>query len=125
MNKVILTGNLCKPIEVKRTTSGKSVVSNTIAVRRDYKEDGDYQTDFINIVVWGQSANYLAKYAHKGDRVELCGRWNVRTYTGKDGSNKKADECVVESIRAFPRSGEEPRQEQAEAPTTTEDELPF
>lgn len=124
MNKVILSGNLCKPIEVKRTTSGKSVVSNTIAVRRDYKEDGDYYTDFINIVVWGQSADYLAKYAHKGDRVELCGRWNVRTYTGKDGNNKKADECVVESIRAFPR-GEEQKQEPFESTTTTEDDLPF
>jgi len=126
MNKVILSGNLCQDPELRRTQGGKSVVSNCIAVRRDYKENGDYPTDFINIVVWGQSADYLAKYVHKGDRVELSGRWCQRTYTDKEGHQRRADECIVEAIRAFPRV-EESKQETPKDTTTTitEDDLPF
>ena len=102
MNKVILSGNLCQDIELKQTTSGKSVVTNCIAVRRDYKSaNGEYESDFINLVVWGAQAEYLSKYASKGDRVELCGRWTVRKYTANDGTTRTANECVVESITAF------------------------
>lgn len=102
MNKVILTGNLCQDIEVKQTTNGKSVVTNSIAVQREFKnESGGYDTDFISLVVWGAQAEYLSKYAHKGDRVELIGRWQVRKYTANDGTTRTVNECVVESIKAF------------------------
>lgn len=102
MNKVILSGNICQSIELKKTQGGKSVVSNCIAVQREYKnEQGTYDSDFINIVVWGAQAEYLSRYASKGDRVELVGRWTVRKYTANDGTTRTANECVVESIRAF------------------------
>ena len=104
MNKVILSGNLCQEIEVKYTQSGKEVVTNCVAVQREYKNDkGEYESDFINIIVWGQSAKYLHQYARKGDRVELVGRWTVRKYTANDGSTRTVNECVVESIKAFSR----------------------
>ena len=113
MNKVILTGNLCQEIELKQTTGGKSVIANCIAVRREYKnESGAYDSDFINLVIWGSQAEYLSKYARKGDRVELVGRWTVRKYQANDGTNRVVNECVVESITALskPKEDLEPKQ---------------
>ena len=102
MNKCILSGNLCRDVELKQTTGGKSVVTNCVAVQREFKgANGEYESDFIDIVVWDKAAEYLAKYAKKGDRVELCGRWTVRKYTANDGTNRVVNECTVESIKAF------------------------
>lgn len=119
MNKVILSGNLCQEIELKQTQNGKSVVTNCIAVQREYKnEQGEYESDFINLVIWGAQADYLSKYAHKGDRVELVGRWQVRKYTANDGTTRTVNECVVESIKAFSRQTKQESQQQYSAPTT-------
>jgi single-strand DNA-binding protein len=108
MNKVILTGNLCKDLELKQSMGGKSVITNTIAVQREYKSaNGEYESDFINIVVWDKQAEYLSKYGHKGNRVELCGRWTVRKYQANDGTNRIVNECVVESIKVFSKPKEE------------------
>lgn len=117
MNKVILSGNLCQEIELKQTQNGKSVVTNCVAVQRDYKNDqGAYDSDFINIVVWGAQAEYLSRYASKGDRVELVGRWTVRKYTANDGTTRTVNECVVESIKAFSK----PKAESAPTNTNTQ-----
>ena len=120
MNRVCLSGNLCKDIELKKTSSKKAVVTNTIAVNRDFKnDDGEYETDFINIVVWEKTAEYLSKYAKKGDRIELVGKWQVRKYQSSDGENKVANESVVEWLKLTnPRKQEEPQQ-------VEEDDLPF
>lgn len=118
MNKVILSGNLCQEIELKQTQNGKSVVTNCIAVQREYKnERGEYESDFINLVIWGAQADYLSKYAHKGDRVELVGRWQVRKYTANDGTTRTVNECVVESIKAFSKQPRQESQPQYSAPT--------
>lgn len=112
MNKIILSGNLCQEIELKQTQSGKSVVTNCIAVQREYKNDkGEYDSDFINLVIWGAQADYLSRYANKGDRVELVGRWRVRKYTANDGTTRTVNECVVESIKAFSRKQKEEEQQ--------------
>jgi len=118
MNKVILTGNLTKDIEARQTANGKNVVSSTIAVNREYKEaDGSYATDFINFVAWGVQADYLANYAKKGDRLEIVGRWQVRSYE-KDGQKVRVDEVVAESLAVFTR---QPKPTQEVQP----DNLPF
>ena len=104
MNKVMITGRLCQDVELKQSTGGKSVVTNSVAVKRDYKNaQGEYESDFINIVVWGQQAEYLKKYANKGDRVEIVGRWTVRKYQTQQGENRTVNECTVESITALGR----------------------
>ena len=122
MNRVCLSGNLCKDIELKKTSSKKAVVSNTIAVSRYFKnDDGEYETDFINIVVWEKTAEYLSKYAKKGDRIELVGRWQVREYQSSDGKYKVANECVVEWLKLTnPRKQEEIQQVEED-----DDFLPF
>jgi single-strand DNA-binding protein len=102
MNKVILTGNLCREIELKQTESGNDVVINCVAVRRDYKNaQGLYDSDFIDIVAWNNQATYLNNYAAKGDRVELVGRWQTRNYINAQNVTIKVNEVVVESISVF------------------------
>lgn len=133
MNKVILSGNLCRDIELRRTNSGKEVVSNAVAVSRDYKDpDGNYSSDFINIVVWGSQANYLCQYATKGDRVELVGRWTNRSYEDAKGVRQTVNECVVESIKVFRKNQDTQEDTQEKSKSSwiddyeiTEDDLPF
>ena len=122
MNKVILSGNLCKDIELKQTQSGKSALNNSIAVRREFKDtDGTYQTDFIDFIAFGNQAEYLSKYASKGDRVELVGRWQVRNYVDKNGYDRRSNEVVVENISLVtPKKKEEQSQEANKL-----EELPF
>lgn len=109
MNKVILSGNLVKDIELKQSKGGAFIVKNTVAVSRDRKEaDGTYGTDFINITIWGKIAEYLNKYAKKGDHVELTGRWATSQ------NNKTINhECVVESLKIFFKKHEEIKEEQS------------
>lgn len=129
MNRVCLTGNLCQDVELKFTQSNKEVVTNCVAVQREYKSaNGENESDFINIVVWGQSATYLSRYAHKGDRVELCGRWTVRKYQDANGNTRTVNECVVESIKAFSKQAKE--ESKVDTPSNWEylddsDDLPF
>lgn len=132
MNKVILTGNLVRQPELKQTTSGTSVLTNCIAVNRDVKdENGEYQTDFIDFTAWGKQAEYVAQYGHKGDRLELCGRWQQRKWQTKNGENRTANECQVDQISVFSRNPE-PKDEQKEkpeavtpAPLVLDGDLPF
>lgn len=124
MNLVVLSGNLCKDIELKQTQSGLSVLRNTVAVRRDYKENGEYVSDFIDIVVWKNQAEYLDKYASKGSKVELKGRWEVRKYQANDGSTRTANECVVESISILSELKKNEDSEQPKQQTLVEDENP-
>ena len=134
MNKVILSGNLCQETEVKQTPGGKEVVTNCVAVQRDFKNaNGEYESDFINIVVWGQPATYLGRYARKGDRVELVGRWQVRKYTDNNGMTRVIHECIVESVKAFSRQQKDeskaPEYNPYSAPQfeniTDDEDLPF
>ena len=129
MNKVILSGHLTADPELSQTTSGKKVVSACIGVNRERKEaDGTYGTDFINFVAWEATAEYLARYARKGDRVELCGRWQVRQYTDRNGNKRIVNEVQVESLSAFPKQNREPQYSEPQTPNFSEikdDDLPF
>ena len=127
MNKVILSGRIVKEIEVRKTANNESVVSNTLAVSRDFKNSaGEYETDFINFVAWRQTADYLSSYGKKGDRAELVGRWQVRKYTNKDNVEITVNEVVVESMTVFSSQPKEdkPKEETKPAPITEAD-LPF
>ena len=99
MNKVILNGNLCKDIELKYTSNNTAVVSNTIAVKNDFKNaKGEYESQFINFVVYRNNAEFLNKYASKGTKVLLEGRLNNRSYDRQDGTKAYITEVVVERI---------------------------
>lgn len=99
MNNVCLIGNLTKDIEVRKTNSNKSVCGFTIGVRREYKnEKGEYDSDFVNCLVWEQGAEYLGKYAHKGDRISVVGKIQTRNYDDKDGKKVYVTEVVCNKV---------------------------
>ena len=131
MNKVLVTGNLVRPIEKTMTTGGRSIVNNTIAVNRQYKDkDGEKGVDFIPFTAFGQSADYLDHYAIKGDKREIVGRWQNRQYTDKNNQERHVSELIVEYVSLLTpkkdraETAEQTKEEpKAEAPI--DDDLPF
>lgn len=99
MNKIIITGNLCKDIELRYTNSNIAVLQNTVAVKNDFKNaDGEYDSEFINIVVWRQTAEFLNNYADKGSKVLVEGRLTTRSYDKQDGTKAYVTEVVAEKV---------------------------
>ena len=101
INKFIGVGNLTRDIELRKTNNGDSVVTFSIAISRNYKnQDGEYDSDFINCVAWRNTAEYLNKYAHKGDKIAVAGRVQVRSYQ-KDGQNVYVTEIICEECNVL------------------------
>lgn len=99
INRVILVGRLTKDIELKKTTSGLSVATFTVACNRRVSQDQEKQADFINCVAWRQTADFLSQYAHKGDLVGVDGRMQTRSYDGTDGKKVYVTEVVCDSVQ--------------------------
>ena len=98
MNKIILSGNLCRDIIAHQTNEGKSYTRNCVAVKRNFKNsDGEYESDFFNITLWGSQAEYITKYAQKGDKVLLSGRIQNNNYETENGMHYGMD-IQVDSI---------------------------
>lgn len=95
MNSINLVGRLVQDPELKQTQSGKSVCSFTLAVSRPRVKD---TTDFINCVVWNQSAEYLTTYGRKGNLVAVTGVLTSRKYDDKDGNHRTAFEVVCDLV---------------------------
>ena len=99
LNNAIIVGRLTSNLEIKETESGKKVASITIAVPRSYKNvDGEYETDFIDVVLWDSIAENTAEYCMKGDCVGIKGRIQTSTYEAEDGSKRKVTEVVAERV---------------------------
>ena len=97
MNKVILIGNLTKDPEMRTTQSGVSVTSFTVAVQRRYKyADGERQADFINCVAWRGTAEFIAKYFTKGQKIGVVGSLQTRSYDDQNGARRYVTEVVVD-----------------------------
>ena len=95
INNVTLMGRLTADAELKSTTSGKYVTSFSIAVDRDFTQNGERQADFINIVAWGKTAEFITKYFSKGDMIAVRGSIQTRQYE-KDGNKRTATEVLVD-----------------------------
>lgn len=100
MNSINLIGNICNDLELKSTSNGKYVCSFSLAVKRPHVKD---TTDFLNVVVWNQSAEYLSKYAHKGDRISVSGVLTSRNYEDKNGNKRTAFEVVSNDVSVLER----------------------
>lgn len=97
MNKASYIGNLTEDPELKSTSSGKSVCRFTLAVKRNYKDQsGEYLSDFIPCVAWGNIGEIIAKYVKKGHKLGVTGRMESRKYNDRDGNSRTVIECVVE-----------------------------
>lgn len=95
LNKVILAGRLTADPELKTTPNGISVCSFSVAVDRRYSKDNK-QTDFINVVAWRSTAEFITKYFSKGNSICVCGSIQTRNYTDKNGNKRTAVEVVAE-----------------------------
>lgn len=105
MNKIILSGNLCKDMDLKYY-GDKHCLKNSIAVRRDFKnKNGEYDTDFYNFTVWGKQAEFINQYAVKGNSILLSGKILNNNYE-KDGRTVYATDVQVESIEILTKKGE-------------------
>lgn len=99
MNTVNLIGRLTHDVELKASQNGKSIARTSIAVQRDYKNaDGKYDADFINIVAFSNTADFLAKYFSKGSKVAIVGKIQTGSYTNKDGNKVNTFDVVASSV---------------------------
>lgn len=89
-NRAVLLGRLTADPELKQTVSGVSVTSFTLAVDRRYKNGEEPQADFIPIVCWRQTAEFVSRYFRRGSPILVCGSIQVRKWTDKDGQNRYA-----------------------------------
>lgn len=100
LNKWIGMGRLTAKPELKTTPSGTSVTSFTIAVDRDYKsQNGEKTTDFLNIVAWRQTAEFITKYFDKGNLILIEGSVNARSYKDQNGQNRYITEIVADKAQ--------------------------
>lgn len=99
LNKIVLMGRLVSDPELKTTPSGISVTSFRIAVDRNYVKAGtERQTDFIDIVAWRQTAEFVCRYFVKGQLIALDGSLQTRSYQDKNGNNRWVAEVVADNI---------------------------
>lgn len=99
LNNVSIMGRLARDPELRTTTSGKSVVSFTIAKDRDRKDaNGQNQTDWIRMTAWEKTAEFICKYFQKGSMIAIEGRLQSKTYQDKNGTNRTDMEVVVEKV---------------------------
>ena len=134
MNKVELVGRLSKEPEIKLTSNQTQFCNFTVAVDRRFKDaNGQRQADFINCVAWKQTAVFIQKYFHKGNRIGLAGSIQTRSYSDQNGQKHFVTEVVVdeaEFVESQPAS--QPQETQpAPAPNETavtadlDEDLPF
>lgn len=99
LNKIILMGRLTRDPELRRTQGGTAVTSFSIAVDRDFKsQNGEKETDFIDIVVWRSTAEFVSKYFTKGRMAVVEGRLQIRDWTDRDGGKRRTAEVVADNV---------------------------
>ena len=131
MNKCILCGNLTKDVELSTTNSGVSVGRFTLAVARAYaNQEGERETDFINIIVWRTTAENCAKFLKKGSKALVLGELHIRSYEAEDGSKRYATEVVADKVefvgqKAGESNGETTPPPQPDLEPVDDDSLPF
>ena len=99
LNKIILMGRLCTNPELRRTGSGTAVTSFSLACDRDFKsQSGEKETDFIEVVAWKNTAEFVSKYFSKGRMAVVDGRLQIRDWTDKDGGKRRSAEVIAENV---------------------------
>lgn len=136
VNCAVIMGRLVADPEIRTTGSGVSVTSFTVAVdRRFANKDEEKQADFIDIVAWRQTADFVCKYFRKGSMIAVQGSIQTRTYEDKDGNKRKAVEIVADNVSFCGNKSDSAKTENEQtAPTTNisnlktvidEEETPF
>ena len=121
MNQIVIMGRMTRDPELRQTPNGVSVASFTLAVDRGYtpRDGGERQTDFIDVVAWRSTAEFVSKYFTKGQMAAVTGRLQIRDWTDKDGNKRRSAEVVADNIyfteskksREASYAGSEPKDE--------------
>ena len=99
LNKIIIMGRMTRDPEIRRTGSGTAVTSFSLACDRDFKsQSGDKETDFIEVVAWKNTAEFVSKYFSKGRMAVVEGRLQIRDWTDKAGNKRKTAEVVADNV---------------------------
>ena len=136
LNRIVLIGRLVADAEFRVTGGGTPVASFTIAVDRNFKnQQGEVETDFIDIVVWRKQAEILSKWLNKGRMVAVDGRLQIRKYQNQEGQNRYKTEVIAERVQFLdrPKNQQSPDNDYNQAPPPqepgggmgTDDDLPF
>lgn len=112
MNICIMIGRLTRDPELRTTQDGTSVCNITLAVDRWAGRDGQKQADFIPVVCWRHTADFVSKYFFKGTRIAVSGRLQIRSYTDRDGFQRTAAEIVADNAEFADGKREQPRYNQ-------------
>ncbi len=99
LNYCVLMGRLTRDPELRRTNSGTAVANFTLAVDRDFKsQNGEKETDFIDIVAWKNTAEFVSKYFTKGRMAVVEGRLQIRDWTDNNGQKRRTAEVVADNV---------------------------
>ena len=117
LNRIIIMGRLTKDPELRRTQSGNAVTSFTLAVDRDFKDqNGNKETDFIDVVAWRNTAEFICRYFGKGRMAVVEGRLQMRDWKDQNGNNRRAAEVIADNVYFGDSKREESYAERNEAP---------
>lgn len=98
LNHITIMGRLVADPEIRRTGSGVAVTNFTIACDRDFSSNGEKETDFVEIVSWRNTAEFVSKYFSKGRMAVVSGRLQIRSWNDKDGNKRKTAEIVADNV---------------------------
>ena len=99
LNHIVVMGRLTRDPELRKTASGVSVASFSVAVDRDFsQQDGKKETDFLDVVAWRNTAEFAAKYFTKGRMAVVSGRLQIRNWEDKEGNKRRTAEILAENI---------------------------
>lgn len=97
LNTIVIQGRLVRDPELRRTAAGIAVASFSVAVDRDFAQDGKKETDFIDCVAWRQTGEFVSKFFTKGKMIVVKGRLQIRSWKDKDGNNRRSAEVVADN----------------------------
>ena len=121
MNQVLLVGRMVFDPEMKQTNNGTSYVPVRVAIDRRDKEKN---TDFISCRAWGKTAEFITKYFHKGDPIEIIGRLQSESYEKQDGTKVSGMIVIIDNVNFVPKPSQKADSKKAE-PEEEDGELPF
>ena len=131
MNSVVLVGRLTKDPIVNYTQSGSSVAKFSVAVDRRFKREGEPTADFINVVVFGKTGEFVEKWFHKGDPISLTGRIQTGSYTKQDGTKVYTTDVIAENVEFVPNKSQQPQKNESspegfmDIPEDSDEVIPF
>lgn len=111
MNKVTLIGRISNELEIRATSTGKSICEFRLAINRPANKDGERIADFINCRVWNKLAENLERYQKKGNLIAVSGRIQVDAYQDKEGKNRYNTYVLVEELEYLERKKEDKQEE--------------